>query len=91
MVIPRGLVVLLVEQRLERRLLFWAALQHEQHAIHRQIRRRSALIELRACQGVCVAAQRRQRAFIDPSRNTRRCRSRLRSAGNRNTYERDRE
>src|SRR6185312_530931 len=70
MVVKAGsTVLLLIEQILERGLLLSAAGQHQQHPLHRQIRRRKPAIKLAACQRMSVAGQPRQPAFINRPRD----------------------
>jgi len=64
-VIRRSLVVLLVQKRLKRRLLIRTAFQDEKHSIHRQIKRRCALVEFGAREGVCVARDCNKRRFVN--------------------------
>jgi len=63
-VVGRVLVLLVVEQLAQGGLLLGAALQHQQHALHRQSSRGSAQIELRARQNMRVALEHRQLGFI---------------------------
>lgn len=60
---------MLINQLFERRFLFGAALEHQEHALHRKARWGSAPIEFRARQGMSVASQYRHPAFIDALRD----------------------
>src|SRR5215471_5666833 len=63
-VVRRAFVLLLIEQLPERPFLFGAALQHQQHAVQRQIGRRSSAIVLWTREGVSVSLQDQAPAFV---------------------------
>ncbi len=58
------LVLLIVEQLKQRGLLLRAALEYQQHAIHRQIGRRQGDVELGACQGMDISLEQNPPAII---------------------------
>jgi hypothetical protein len=76
-----GLDLLLLEQILQSGLLVGTALQNELHAIHRQIRRRGALIVLGERERVSVSRKGDQSSRVDSIRNPRGDRIALRGGG----------
>ncbi len=57
--------MLLLEQVRQGGFLLWAALQNEHHAIHGQVGRSGALVELRSSQRMSIAAKNGQAGLID--------------------------
>jgi hypothetical protein len=72
MVVWRALILLIVEQRQQRTFLRSAALEHQQHPVHRQVRRGYATIILRTRQRMCIALQDRSLGLIDALNDERR-------------------
>ena len=70
-IVRRGFILLLVEQRLERGFLFGAAAEDEQHAIEREVRGRRAEVKLRTRQRMRVAFEGDEIRFIHRLRDAR--------------------
>ena len=64
MVIGRGLVLLIVEQLPQGAFLLRAALEHQQHPLHRQVSGCNTLIKLRTSQPMSVPLQHRELGFV---------------------------
>ena len=83
MIVRGRIVLLLLEQLIESRLLLRAALQDQQHALHWQARWGRSLVILRERERMGIAAKYEEVSFIDRLSDPRRCIWRLRRSLNR--------